>query len=133
MDRAHAVPGTPVLTPDLDRQARDAQRMVGRRFVLDSQGRELVDSTIRQHAELRRWRLLALNVRSNHVHVVVCCTDGSLPERAMEQFKAWSTRRLREAGLLDQEQRAWTEHGSTRWINSESSLSAAIDYVLNHQ
>jgi REP element-mobilizing transposase RayT len=107
--------------------------MIARRVVLDARRREIVGSTIRRHAELRNWRLLALNVRSNHVHVVVFCPDGSPPERAMEQFKAWSTRRLRETGLVGPEHRVWTEHGSTRWINSDSSLSAAIDYVLNHQ
>ena len=51
----------------------------------------------------------------------------------MEQFKAWCTRRLREAGLAGAEQKVWTEHGSTRWIDSPNSLAQAIDYVLNQQ
>jgi REP element-mobilizing transposase RayT len=127
------MPGTPVLAPDPQRHAAEVGRMSGPSLVLSMDGRGLVESTIREHAAIRGWRLVALNVRSNHVHVVLVYPDGLAPERAMEQFKAWSTRRLREAGLVEPEQRVWTEHGSTRWINSDSSLKAAIDYVLNHQ
>ncbi len=51
----------------------------------------------------------------------------------MDQFKAWATRRLREAGLAKNDSRVWTEHGSTRWINSDIGLQEAIDYVMNGQ
>ncbi|MGP1272174.1 MAG: transposase [Phycisphaerales bacterium] len=102
-------------------------------FVLEAHGRLIVDTTIREHCELRGWALQAVNVRSNHVHVVVTCSSTVTPEEAMSQLKAWSTRRLREAGVLEKDAKAWTRHGSTRWIDSEASLRAAVDYVLNHQ
>jgi len=51
----------------------------------------------------------------------------------MSQFKAWTTRRLRGRGIVGVGDRVWTEHGSTRWVNSDDSLAAAVDYVENHQ
>lgn len=51
----------------------------------------------------------------------------------MEQFKAWATRRLREAGLLGKEAPAWAEHGSTRYVWTDEDLFEAVDYVMNRQ
>ena len=53
------------------------------------------------------------------------------PERAMSECKAWSTRRLREAGLVGSDERVWTRHGSTRYLWDRASLDRAIAYVRN--
>ncbi len=64
------------------------------------------------------------------------------PTRVRCQFKAWSTRRLKE---LDEKRYAengnrpqirenwWAERGSRRYINDEESLEAAIRYVCDFQ
>ncbi len=95
--------------------------------------RAIVEDTIRKHCEIRRWTLFAVNARTNHVHAVVKCSKGVSPETAMEQFKAWCTRRLRESRLAGPHEKVWTEHASTRWLNTTESLLAAIDYVQNGQ
>lgn len=118
---------------DPERERRAFERMTGEPYVLTTRGREIVDATIRRHCEIREWRLLALNARTTHVHVVVDCAQRVRPEPVMEQFKAWCTRKLREVGLAGAEQKVWTEHGSTRWVDTERSLVEAIDYVLNRQ
>lgn len=133
VDREHSRRGTPMLAPDPQRSASDEGRLTHHPFTLTPAGREIVDATIRRHCEVRRWKLPALNVRSNHVHVVVSCPESFLPENVMNQFKAWCTRRLRQAGLAEGDRRIWTEHGSTRWINHSDGLVAAIDYMLNWQ
>jgi len=125
-DDLHNVRGTPYLAPDPARQRHEAGLMKHDPVTLSSEARRLVEETIRAHCEIRQWRLLAVNVRSNHLHFVVDCDGRIAPEDAMEQFKAWATRKLRERAF-------WTEHGSTRWINHEAGLLAAIDYVLNRQ
>jgi REP element-mobilizing transposase RayT len=133
VDKDHNRLNTPLLPADLVRERRAAAIMTQEPFLLEPRARGVVDATIRRHCEVRGWRLLALNARSTHVHVVVDCFEKLRPEPAMEQFKAWCTRRLREAGLAGAEQKVWTEHGSTRWIDSPNSLAQAIDYVLNQQ
>ncbi len=77
-----------------------------------------------------------MNVRTNHVHVVV--TADVSPEDVLTQLKAWASRRLNEhAGLRhaapDERPRWWTGHGSTKWINDARYLDHAIRYVLERQ
>ena len=56
--------------------------------------RNIVERTIREVILYRGWSLHGLNVRTNHVHLVV--TADRAPEIVMEQLKAWCSRRLSE-------------------------------------
>ena len=105
-------------------------RMKEPAFTLSINSRILVEDTIRRHCSIRGWTLHAVNARSNHVHVVVTAPSYP-PEKAREQFKAWSTRRLKE--IEPTRTRFWTEGGSCRWINHEADLEAAVIYVLEGQ
>lgn len=133
VDDEHNRFGTPVLGADEHRARRERERMRGEPLLLSEPMREIVDSTMREHAGIRQWDLLALNVRTNHVHVVVRCHGRVSPEKVMGEFKLWCSRRLREGGLVSVERPVWTEHGSTRWINHGQGLAAAIEYVMNGQ
>lgn len=93
--------------------------------------RHAVDVAIRSVCEHRGWTLHELNVRTNHVHVVV--SVDALPERAMNDFKVWSTRRLRENGHVPGDAVVWARHGSTRLLTSEHSFSEACVYVRDGQ
>ena len=127
--RDQNTPDTPFLehTPTL--QVRDAAARTGPPFTLSHGQRVLVQQTIHDHCGHRGWLLHAINARTNHVHVV--CDAPVPPEKAMGEFKAWSSRRLREADPTIA--RVWTRHGSTRWLDSEASLQRAIEYVLHEQ
>jgi REP element-mobilizing transposase RayT len=96
---------------------------------LDSVERRAVGDAIRRACAFKGWALGALNVRSNHVHVVVTAVDRS-PERVMLCLKAWSSRRLNElrGGTRG---RWWTRHGSTRYLNTRESVRRAVEYVVN--
>ncbi|MCH7544687.1 MAG: transposase [Proteobacteria bacterium] len=81
--------------------------------------------TIEEHCRRRAWELLAVNARSNHVHVVVRFADVA-PEKMMGEWKAWCTRRLRESGVMPSAGSVWTRHGSTRYLWKERELAPAI-------
>jgi REP element-mobilizing transposase RayT len=101
-------------------------------MVLDNAMRGIVEKVIIDHARVRRWQLLALAVQSNHVHSVLDCRHAPafpMPEKVMEEFKSWGTRRLRQAKVISPDRRVWTDHGSTRWLNNDAGLIAAVDYV----
>jgi REP element-mobilizing transposase RayT len=100
-------------------------------LVLENRHREVVGAAIRDVCTYRGWTLHALNVRTNHVHVVV--SAGSAPEQVMTSLKAWSTRRLREAGLVAKEIKPWSRHGSTRYLWWDDQIEAACSYVLDGQ
>ena len=118
---------------DLELVVAEQRLMKQPPFVLDEAGRAVVGQAIRDHCEVRGWGIHALNVRTNHVHVVVACQPRYRPERVVAEFKSWGTRRLRAGGLIDADRRVWTDHGSTRWINTEEGLFEAYDYVMNRQ
>ncbi len=130
VDRVQNTTDQPRLDASPSFVARDARQLKHDPFTLSDADRKVVGTTVRDHCERRGWNLNALNVRTNHVHVV--CTAPDPPEKVMGEFKAWSTRRLRQSrpGIPD---RLWTSHGSTRWIDSESSFQRAITYVRDEQ
>ena len=125
------IPGTSYLPANAARLAFERSELAGGAFSLSNEARENVDATIREHCELRTWNLHALNVRTNHVHLVVSAHVD--PETIMGQCKAWASRRLREAGLVEDRAKVWTRHGSTRYLNSEASVDGAVRYVLESQ
>jgi REP element-mobilizing transposase RayT len=125
--------GEPLVRPSVRAVARE-RRMVGHDGITLSEAmRCIVHDAIVRHCEHRGWSALAVHVRTQHVHVVVSRCGGVAPERVMAEFKAWSTRRLRESSLVQGDAKLWTTHGSTRWINDSDSLERAVHYVLHEQ
>jgi len=115
--------------PDPLALASAAEKLSEPPVVLTDPQRDLVRATILAHASIREWQVHALNVRSNHVHVVV--TADIKPEEVMNQFKAWCSRRLSEQA--GRKRKWWTEHGSTKWINDDDYFASAIKYVTEGQ
>jgi REP element-mobilizing transposase RayT len=102
--------------------------------LLTPEERAIVERTIADHCRIRGWTLHAVNVRSNHVHLVV--TADRDPEDVREQFKAWCSRRLSDAAGLpaaarNGRRRWFTECGDIEFIDSETYLTNAIGYVRN--
>ncbi|MEQ8849023.1 hypothetical protein, partial [Botrimarina sp.] len=71
------------------------------------------------------------NVRTNHAHAVVAA--AATPERVMNDFKSWATRRLRDSGLVDRSAKVWSRHGSTRYLWDKRAVEAACCYVAEGQ
>ena len=88
--------GVRELAIDRPREQHERSLLVAGPASLEASQRQFVARAIEGVAEFRGWTLWALNVRSNHVHVVVSAPVQ--PERVMNAFKSWATRRLREAG-----------------------------------
>ena len=100
-------------------------------FVLDIPQREAVTAAITEVCEHRGYILHALNVRSNHAHAVVSGQDA--PEKIADDLKRYSTRRLRELGLLDPTQTPWSRGRSRRYLWKPANVAHAIEYVLYSQ
>ena len=123
--------------PDEYRQMIASLLMTEDACVLNADQRQIVEATIRRHCQVRSWVLHAVNCRSNHVHVVVTA-PGYQPDLVMDQFKAWCTSKLKEhdkAQKHGKEVRTkwWTERGSRRWINEQTALDSAVEYVVEQQ
>ena len=90
--------------------------------------RKVVEETIREVCRIREYLLHAVNVRTNHAHSVV--SVQSKPDRVADTLKAYSTRRLRELGLIEPGIQVWSRGRSRRYFWKPHHVQAAIDYVL---
>jgi len=123
--------GTPKIAPNVENLRRKAGQMKHDSFLLGAAERRIVETAIREVCRVRGYGLLGLNVRTNHVHLVV--TNSAKPERMMDSFKAYATKALRAAGLVNKDGKQWSRHGSTRYLWTDDHIVAAVDYVVNGQ
>jgi len=112
--------------PNLENTERES--MAHPTMILTGQMRAVVMEAIREVCRHRGYRLLALNIRSNHVHIVV--SSSARPEQVMNTFKAIQTRKLREQDLIGANAKVWVRHGSTRYLWTDMQVGGAINCVV---
>ncbi|MCA8912674.1 MAG: transposase [Planctomycetes bacterium] len=132
VDKAHNQYGTPHRPQDDKLEAHRKKLMKHESTLISPAMRRIIRLTIMEVCETRGWRLAALNIRTNHVHVVVSF-HGVRATKMMGDLKAYSTRNLRNANLVAADENVWTAGGSTRAIFDEDGLWRAVDYVENEQ
>ncbi|REJ75493.1 MAG: hypothetical protein DWQ47_08440 [Acidobacteria bacterium] len=120
------------LPPDDDWQDESRSLLKSDPVMLDRAMRKEVSKSIRRTCDCLGWALYALNVRTNHVHIVV--DVGTAPSSSIvTKFKAYATRDLREKNLWSGEHSPWASRGSCRYLWHEEALWKAIDYVIYSQ
>jgi REP element-mobilizing transposase RayT len=123
--------GTPKMQPDIDHVERKAKLRKQEVFIMGAEEREVVEKAIAEVCHVRGYFLFAVNVRTNHAHLVV--GNSGVPERMMDSCKAYATKALRSAGLIDSDYKPWSWHGSTSYLWTDEHITQAIDYVVNGQ
>jgi REP element-mobilizing transposase RayT len=89
--------------------------------ILNAASRKSVEKAIRDLCIKRNWTLLAINVRTNHIHVVIRI-GSKKPKNALIALTANATRQLREDRLWLQEHSPWADKGSKRNLWNEKSI-----------
>jgi REP element-mobilizing transposase RayT len=131
VDRAHNVPGSPLLEADPRRAKAELQKMDQPPYAIDRSRRDVVLAALRERCRQQQWALLAAHVRTNHVHIVV--EAETRPERVINDVKSYASRCLNQMGLDEPARKRWARHGSTRWLWKPAHVSAAIRYVIDEQ
>jgi REP element-mobilizing transposase RayT len=131
IDRFNNVYGAPYIPPNPNWHRYNQKQLRGKPLILGSKHRRLIEEAIKETCSIRKWDLLAFNVRTNHVHTVVVANKKT--ETVLKAFKANATRKLREEGLWSYAFSPWARKGSKRKLWTEKSVGRAIDYVLNGQ
>ncbi len=131
VDRNHHEYERELVRKNLPLQHAHAGRMIGDAVTLNESQRIAAQDAIIEVCHHRRWNLLALHVRTSHIHVVVTAT--TTPERVLNDFKSYATRAFRRNGLAASGERIWSRHGSTRYLWGEDAVNGAIGYVVNRQ
>jgi REP element-mobilizing transposase RayT len=131
VDRSHNKYGAPHLPPDEKTHQREKENMKQEQYIIDNARARIVLDSIIKTSIHRKWNLLAVHVRSTHVHVVIQAL--TTPEKVMNDFKSYASRALNKAGFENADRKRWTRHGSTRYLWKTEELANIIQYVLHEQ
>jgi len=105
--------------------------MLGEAFVLaESLLRRTVLEAIIEVSHFRDWPLLALHIRTSHLHGVVDCPN---PAFVLQDWKSYATRALRRLPGEPPNCHYWTRGGNSSALRFEAAIHAAIHYVLAQQ
>ena len=121
----------PRIKPSSTLRQIDSDKLAGSPINLGAVERKIVEVAIREVCAVRGYHLFAINVRTNHAHVVV--NNGGEVERMMDSFKAYSTKALKAANRVGIDCKPWSRHGSTRYLWTERHIELAVEYVVNGQ
>ena len=114
-----------------DLEQKELSNLKNMPIAFNREMREVIQQALYEVCNFRKYHLVAVNVRTNHVHAVVNANEK--PELIMNSFKSYATRRLRELKCVSPATKIWSRHGSTRYLWTELQVSAAVDYVINGQ
>lgn len=121
--------GHQLAKPLLEEWAR--RQMKGQAVLLKPHDREVVIKACQKHCDHRSWNLLAVDARSNHVHVVVEAIETA--QKVRDQLKANCTRELRQQEIPLQVERTWTKGGDCQILDAQDDIEAAVLYVTEAQ
>lgn len=120
--------GSPRVYRKENLENRMKENLKGEVFILNEKQRETVEQSIKETCKIRNYTLLAVNVRTNHLHAVV--SAQSKPEIILNGFKSHATRKLKENYLILDDTSVWSRGGSRRYLWKKHHVDLAIDYVL---
>ena len=126
VDLKHNQFGEAFLEEDAQREQCEFKQMKHLPVYLSPEQRDRIAKSIVHVCESRSWKLWEVNVRTNHVHVVL--SSGELPKAILRALKSRSTIDMKHSGLFFQE-KLWTRGGSGRFLWEEESVEAACRYV----
>jgi REP element-mobilizing transposase RayT len=131
-DRFRNAYKSPHIPADETWKTHNSRALKSEALTLNAEQRKSVETAIGETCGYRSWHLHAVNVRTNHVHVVVAIGQTK-SERALNALKANATRQMREDGNWRKSHSPWADRGSNRPLWNERSVALAIDYVINGQ
>jgi REP element-mobilizing transposase RayT len=131
VDRVNNRYGTPRISPSAPWREYNENLMLRQPVKLNADRRKVIEAAIRETCEVRQWRLWVMNVRTNHIHVVV--SAACKPEVVLVALKANATRQLRFAGLWRSSRGPWVRRGSRKHLCTLRDMVNAIAYVEDDQ
>ena len=125
IDRFNNVYRAPYIQASDNWKHYNEQRLRAEPLILKARHRKSVEGAIRETCNIRKWLLLAISVRTNHVHTVVSANRKA--GLVLNAFKANATRQLRQNDLWLYEFSPWADKGSKRKLWNEQSVCYRYD------
>ncbi len=122
IDRFHNAYQEPYAEANAYRKKYNADRLRGRPVTLNAKQRRSVSEAISEVCSYKNWFLRALNVRTNHIHLVASIRNAN-PAAALNAFKAYATRKMRQNSCWQYKYSPWVNKGSTRYCGMKKASS----------
>ena len=127
-DKRGFVKNGKILEASTELEQDNKRRQSSDKVSLTREQREIVKNSILREAEKIRENVLAISVRSNHVHAVI--EGGGKPvNTVMNRFKTAAYCAMRELGFKG---KVWTSGRDNRFCFNEGELKARVNYVSKH-
>jgi DNA replication protein DnaC/REP element-mobilizing transposase RayT len=119
--------GAPRGVPCIKLQQRSRWALRSDTLVLSPAMRSCVERSIRDACRLAGWAVIAIEVRTNHFHVLVA--SGENAGQTLSRLKGCATRALRATSLVTHDQRVWSKQGSTKYVWTSRSVVRVKHYI----
>ncbi|MBR4752197.1 MAG: transposase [Thermoguttaceae bacterium] len=94
--------------------------------------RRVVFDGICAEADFHQWKIYALNVLDNHVHLLISTPCEINGEIILARVKAGATAALRNAGYFLDRRPIWTSSGLPRLVETDGYFQRVREYI-NHK
>ena len=116
--------------PQLERHTRQVCKHNA--VYLSPHMRRVVFDGICAEAIFHQWKIHALNVLDNHVHLLVSAPCEIKSEIILARIKSGATSALHKAGYFLDGRPIWTSKGNPRLIENDGYFQRVYDYI-NHK
>ena len=111
-----------------------SSKLSARPFILSNAQRALTHDAIHAAARSRRYRVDALNVRTNHIHIVVCALDGQSSSELVKTLKYVGGAAIKRTFPPTESSRSiWTQSFFGLELHRINSWRAVVRYTLLQQ
>ncbi len=121
--------------PKIKRNVRFEKQMMNELKYLpvhfDTVKRDIIKTAFENTCQHLRWRIYALHVRTNHVHVVLQADQHA--NDVMRILKTNATILLRKKSDIEKDRKVWSRHGSTKYLWTDQSIYFACEYTISEQ
>ena len=124
--------GGKYIEPNLRLESYMREQCKHARASLSDEMRQIVFNAIIAESQFHNWSVYALNVLSQHVHILISVPVGISAGNVMGRLKAAATRELHNAGFFKNSP-VWTRRGNHRFVKTTEYFNQVYDYVLNSQ
>ena len=95
--------------------------------------RRIVFDAICAEADFHQWKIYALNVLDNHVHLLIATPREIDPSVVLARVKSAATSALRKAGYFLDQKRIWTNKGNSKSIDTPGYFGRVYEYIVYKQ
>ena len=125
--------GQPMFDPSDALRDYAISQMKGEELRLNLEQARVLLTQFRCTSAFRKWRLLAVAIMANHIHLVVNVHSDPDPETIKRDFKSYASRELNVQWGEPKSETWWTASASARKLETNNSVIGAIQYVCDQE